>query len=315
MLGGSGQDAFYLAMSLSKMGHTIFWLYRSNIEHLRDRIKGNVEFIQVSKYSYEFLQPYFRDLKLDAVISIVGAVGNRSANTNPIATYSDNLNLAIVTVSLIEKYCRDSHLYYFSTSDIDGRVASEPFHFDPYQATSPISTYGMSKLHATNMIRFLMTKKVISSTIIYLGMHESFYRSGSYVLSKIKDIVLEEDVSRLSADSLKFGNLNVNLDLGHAEQYMKLLSKLIDSQFSQEAIFIGTGEYTNLLNICQRILVNFGLDADLIDHSSDSFVPRYYPLMPDELIDYNLNSSRQLKPVPFSAKIFKDESTTFLKYV
>ena len=78
---------------------------------------------------------------------------------------------------------------------------------------------------------------------------------------QIKDIVysLHETSQPKPAT---FGNLDVELDIGFAHDYMSIVGQLILQKISPKFVVIGTGVYTNLYDLCASVLHQFGLCAD-----------------------------------------------------
>ena len=147
-------------------------------------------------------------------------------------------------------------------------------------------------------------------------MHESFYRQGDYVLSKLKKVILNH-IQEIDSELISVGNLNVNIDIGFASDYMKCVSSLICSCQSPKEVFIGTGVYTNLFDLFVSTLSEYGLSfSNCFDLNSSDQLPVYYPLVPFSLNnDLLLDDSSILgvKPTPLNATIIKYESLSFLQ--
>ena len=262
LLGGSGQDAYYLASSLIKYGACVDWLYRSSISKYRKFLTSEkLNLSRISSYSFQEIKISYSLIIYDAIFLIAGAVGNQVARENPSQVYDTNLKILFSTYDFIRslEYC--PHFYFFSTSDIDGRTSSDPFLFSPTNASLPKTSYGLSKRHSAEILRLLGAGHEISSTVIHLGMHESFCRDGDYVLTKIKRLVS----AKLRGDALQpqsFGNLNVWLDIGFAPDYMDFIASLIFSNCRCKELTLGTGEYTHLKSLCESILCEYDIDPD-----------------------------------------------------
>ena len=55
----------------------------------------------------------------------------------------------------------------------------------------PRTTYGLSRLHGGQLLKYCVSNIALISRSS-LGMHESMLRTGSYVLSKIKNIIFNK---------------------------------------------------------------------------------------------------------------------------
>ena len=285
MLGGSGQDAFYLASYLCKQKITVTWLHRSNTANRFKKLidESLVYLLQVSNYCTTILSSDIDINKFDAVVLIAGIVGNQQARLKPINTYSTNMNILHAACSAIIKSNNKPHLYYFSTSDTDGSSSNiQPCIFNP-RSTPPKTTYGLSKLHGSEYLQLLNNQGEINSTIVNLGMHESFCRSGDYVLSKIKAMIKAKILDQ-EVPTMMFDNLNIYLDIGFAKDYMTIVGQLILSRLNYREVVIGTGQYSHLYKLCDDILDQFQIDITLfLKSDSGNSKPIYYPLVPTSI--------------------------------
>ena len=118
----------------------------------------------------------FVENKFSSCALIVGAVGNQYARKYPSDVYSTNILLANTIAILIQQYSPETHLYYFSSVDVMGSSSKEgPILFSPERLSRTAdTTYGLSKLHASEYLEALNVQGLISCTVLYLGMHESF---------------------------------------------------------------------------------------------------------------------------------------------
>lgn len=315
LLGGSGQDAFYLSSYFAKQGARVTWIYRGKaLSNFQKYFKeDNILFIRVESYGFDDLVTSVEIDQFDSIVLIAGAVGNQKGRHDPLHTYSQNMMIVNTVCSLVISSTKAPHLYYFSTSDVDGSSSTiQPSIFSLNNA-APKTTYGLSKLHGSEYLKSLMNQGIIKSTVIYLGMHESFYRSGDYVLSKIKKIVNAKRAGQ-NPPSMTFGNLNLYIDIGFAQEYMNLVGQLIVSAFQDKEVVIGTGKYTNLHGLCIDILKNFDLNPNqYILIEPDRQEATYYPLVPFSLAglplapNSDLKSCSMISPAPLTGEVLKCE--------
>lgn len=315
MLGGSGQDAFYLTYSLVKKEVSVTWVYRGDaLQKYRQYFdEKNVFFVQVQSYRSDNLLTSVEINKFDSIVLISGVVGNQKGRHDPLKTYLQNMEMLNTACSLVLSSIKAPHLYYFSTSDVDGWSSIDRPSIFSSNNVEPITTYGLSKLHGSEYLKSLKNQGFIDSTIIYLGMHESFYRSGDYVLSKIKKIVNASRVGQ-NPSSITFGNLNLYIDIGFAQDYMNLVGQLIASRFQNQEVVIGTGQYTNLHGLCIDILNQFDLDPNqYILIESDQQQATFYPLVPFSLAglsfaaNSDVKSCSMISPAPLTGEVLKYE--------
>ena len=93
-------------------------------------------------------------------------------------------------------------------------------------------------------------------------MHESPLRKGDYVLSKVKDTILEFKRSGIIR-SQKYGNLNISLDIGNASDYMKIFARVITEGRLQDDLVIGTGVATNLYSLCRILMIANDINPEI----------------------------------------------------
>ena len=317
LIGGSGQDAFYLTKHLSDSGNNVYWIYRNSIKIYEKYIQSKrIKCFRVSSYSYQEISSCLSNFSYDSVVLIAGAVGNQLARKAPIGLYETNTQILFAICSLILNSKHKPHLYYFSSCDIDGRTSTSPFIFSPSSLSIPSTTYGLSKRHSAELLKTLVKSGELSSTIVYLGMHESFCRQGNYVLSKVKSLIRSK-LTNLDLNQVSFGNLDIWLDIGFAPDFMEAIGDLIMAEFRPLEITIGTGKYTHLKLLCQSILEDYQIPFDqyvTFDQSSNQ--PTFYPLMPSSFIgQHSLDDSsvRLLTngPSPLTAQMLKSEEHAF----
>ena len=214
--------------------------------------------------------------KYEYIVYGLGIVGNRKAMTAPTYIYEKNMRLLLQFTKELEEARYKGQIFYLSSTDIDGTEGTTPSIFDNKSVNMPKSTYGLSKRHGGEYLQTLTKQGKIKSTVIYMSMHESKYREGDYVLTKIKHIV-KNDRKMRKREKTEFMNLNIMLELGHAEQYMKALSSIIANFKEEKYIIIGTGKYSNLLKVCTGILEANGLDPDETIRHTSKENPTYMP--------------------------------------
>ena len=320
VIGGSGQDAFYLAQFLSRYKVEILWVYRNSIDRYFPYFLGeNISFFKVDSYDIDSMMHLFVENKLSSCVLISGAVGNQYARKCPSGVYSTNILLANSIADLIQEYSPETHLYYFSSVDVMGSSSKEgPILFSPERLLGKVdTTYGLSKLHASEYLQALNVQGLISCTILYLGMHESFLRTGNYVLTKIKDIV-NSSHEQSQPRPATFGNLDVEIDIGFARDYMSIVGQLILQKNTSKSVVIGTGVYTNLYKLCSSVLHEFGLHADDFIVSDQLEEKVYYPLVRFSHAGLSARSSFEtsieqcyVSPAPLDGSMLKYEYSLF----
>lgn len=315
LLGGSGQDAYYLSSSLIKYGASVDWLYRSSISRYQHLVTSErLNLSKISSYSFQEIKNNASLFSYDAIVLIAGAVGNKIARENPAHVYQANLKILFSVIDFIRSCECFPHLYFFSTSDVDGRTSSDPFLFSPTHGSFPNTSYGLSKKHSADILRLFCSSQDITHTVIHLGMHESFCRDGDYVLTKIKRLISNKLLGE-KLEPQSFGNLNVLLDIGFARDYMNIIAGLITSGYRYTELTLGTGQYTHLRTLCESVLREFEISPDqyLFSNCTPSN-PLYYPLVPPAFGCQDSDASSVFSlpiPGPLTGKMLKSEPIDF----
>ena len=317
LVGGSGQDAFYLATYLADNDCEVYWLYRSQLNLYQEYIQcKSIKCFRVYTYSFDEMSSCLSGIDYDCIILIAGAVGNRLARENSLQVYDTNSHILSEVCRLIVSSNSQPHLYYFSSCDIDGRTSSSPFVFSSTPLTAPVTSYGLSKRHSSELIKSLVSADILSGTIVHFGMHESFCRQGDYVLSKIKRLIRAK-LKNETLNKITFGNLNVWLDIGFAPEFMQIFGNIVLKKYRPIEISIGTGQYTQLKTLCKSILEDYEISFDqyvILQSSSDQ--PIFYPLMPTSFCTQcalpGLETSfLSNAPSPLTVEMLKSEHYSF----
>ena len=301
IIGGNGQDSYYLSLHLLRHGLNVHLLHRSPlIAHAKFAENKNFLATRVSSYSIENLHKLSFKHPYSHVFVIAGLVGNRLAIGDPNGVYFTNLNLGIDSLSFCQNYFSKPILVYFSTTDVmDIKSHKKPISFNPITfVSSPRTAYGKSKVCVGERILASRSKSDVRASILYFSMHESLLRTGDYILSKIKAANNCQDFPKVS-----LGDLNVGIDIGHAYYYMEVVAQMVlNGHLGFSDYAIGTGTSTNLFTLCESILIDKGIR--ICDHfiiSNQSETESKYPVADVQW----MNKMNYRVPKPLDATMLK----------
>ena len=100
IIGGSGQDSFYLSSSLLNSACVVTCAHRSI--HLYPPPSSRlIKHYRVKEYSFECLKSLFLSEEFDAVVVIAGPVGNRLATQDPIGCYLQSTKIVLAVFDLV----------------------------------------------------------------------------------------------------------------------------------------------------------------------------------------------------------------------
>ena len=146
VMGGHGQDAYYITKLLLEKGIEVHLIHRSRL-NFHDKIFDSNNFCSFQCEDYNL--DAFIDISYSHVLLISGFVGNRLAIEQPLKVFDSNY--AIGRLAL--EFCQNSRyapiLVYFSTTDVSSNLLPRRnglpiFSFN--HLFSPKTSYGRSKL-------------------------------------------------------------------------------------------------------------------------------------------------------------------------
>ena len=309
LIGGSGQDSFYLAKCLSLKRSNVTLLYRTgnslidNLSRYNNIVTHNVQYYNVNTISHFLTSNYY-----DYVVLIAGMVGNGMATMHPYTILETNLSIltSLIQAIVVSKY--SPHLIYFSTTDVCDRCLESDDNYFDYKLVNqlePKTNYGLSKSICGTILKSANCELSINYTVLYLGMHESWQRKGNYVLSKIKKTILDYRKTGILRKET-YSNLDIFIDIGHAAEFMNLVAELLVRDLIKGNLYfnIGTSIHTSLFDLCCDILNTYGIDAAKAVNVVRSKKKIYFPkISMDWMNDLKLESSI---PRPLSGKVLNE---------
>lgn len=219
ILGVTGQDGSYLADYLLSRGYQVHGLYRrtstgntKNIEHIRDQITLH----QGDLSDVASLQRIIEEVKPDEIY-------NEADQDNVGWSYSSVGYSCEVTASAVGRVLEvirliDTSIKYFQpcTAMMFGPTVYHPQ--DERTKFNPMSPYACAKVMAYHLCRFYRDYygMFVCTGIFY--NHDSVRRTEDYLLHKIAASAVR--IAKNKQDILKLGDLDTEVDIGYAPEYM-----------------------------------------------------------------------------------------------
>lgn len=246
IIGIRSQDGFFLHDLLRKKGYKIFGTCHHFEEgaspqgfHEDDRVTIlNLDLLdscsverclkQVKSETFGLLEIYCLASVSQVSQSIARPVDSANANA---------LGPLRVLKALVDLGMTSSVRFLFaSSSEIFGNPAVFPQ--DESTPCIPTGPYGMSKLFATQQVRFCRDfyKMFACSGILY--NHESCRRPAKFVTRKVTLTV--SAISKGIVPYLEIGNLDARRDWGHAEDFVQAMWLMLQHDTPQDLV-VGTG--------------------------------------------------------------------------
>lgn len=229
--GITGQDGAYLSRYLLKKDKfNIFGIVRRNSNEPFDRldylgVRKYINFISIDLSEHKQIDLLIRQLKPHFFFNLAAQSFVFYSFDNP--TYTDYINNTSV-INILESIKISSpktRFYQASSSEMYGDIQ---FHknkkLNEYSKFNPVSPYAISKLSAYYYTRMYRSAYKIFSSNGILFNHESPLRGEQFVTKKIVKGLVE---FKKSGQTLYLGNLYSKRDWGDAEDYVKMMYKIM----------------------------------------------------------------------------------------
>jgi GDPmannose 4,6-dehydratase len=275
--GITGQDGSYLAEYLLKKNHTVIGLKRrssssniSRIKHLLHNPLFILEEFDITdssnclKVLHKYRPQYFYNL---AAQSHVG-----TSFSQPSTTFDINAVGVINILESIKHCCATTKFYQASTSEMFGSNYSLTENDTKYQdentTFSPQSPYAIAKLAAHQTVKVYRNSYNLFCCSGILFNHESPRRGDNFVTRKITRYI-GLLMNNKTNEKLKLGNIKAVRDWGHANDYIKAMTLMLDNTKPMDFV-ISTGNSYSVEAFLEKAfnLVNKNyLDHIIIDPS------------------------------------------------
>ncbi len=260
--GIAGQDGAYLAQLLLEKGYAVHGTYRttSSVRFWR------LEELGIKDHPNLKLEPY--DLTdLGATLSLMDRlkpdeVYNLAAQSFVVSSFDQPTTTAQVTalgaLNLLESIrlvSKHSRYYQASTSEMFGRVSSEPQ--DESTPFYPRAPYGVAKIYAHWMtVNYRETHGIFGASGI-LYNHESPLRGLEMVTRKITDGVARIKLGKLEV--LELGNLEAQRDWGLAPEYCEGMWRMLQAK-EPDTFVLATGRTLHVRDFASMAFAAAGIE-------------------------------------------------------
>ena len=226
--GITGQDGSYLSEYLLKKKYIVHGLKRrTSIKHSPriEKINSKVEIHEGDITDSIFITSLIKKVKPVEIYHLAAQSDVHFSFDNPEFTTDVNAKgtLNILEAVRILKFHKITKIYQASTSELYGRVQKIPQ--DEKTPFYPRSPYGISKLYAFWIcINYREAHNMFVCNGILFN-HESERRGENFVTRKIT--LGLANLAFGFQKYLELGNLNAKRDWGHAEDYVKVMWKML----------------------------------------------------------------------------------------
>ncbi|MFH1333561.1 MAG: GDP-mannose 4,6-dehydratase [archaeon] len=239
--GLTGQDGSYLAEFLLAKDYEVYGLVRRvanpnyvNIEHIVD---------QINILPGDLIDPFslvraVKESKPDEIYNLAAQSYVGISWGQPSLTFEINALGVLNLLEAMKEYAPSARFYQASTSEMFGNSSTNGLQNEetPFKPRSP---YSIAKRSAYDLTKNYRESYGLFACNGLLFAHESERRGHEFVTRKISYNVAK--ISLGLSDGVKFGNLDVKRDWGHAEDYVRAMWLMLQ-QPNPDDFVIATGE-------------------------------------------------------------------------
>ena len=240
--GAAGQDGFYLASYLRRLGYEVAGLLQPR-EH-RDQPRNfaeNIRLITGDMTDMASLLNALREVQPDEVYNLAAVSSVRTAWDQPVRAADVNglglVNLLEALRALAGRSVSNIRVFQASSAQMFGDIAGDCFTEET--PIRPVSPYGAAKAFAHFTANAYRHEYGMFISCGILGNHESPLHDAGFVIPRIT-----QAVSRIAAgtqDKLVLDNLTATRDWGYAGDFVVAMHAALQHQQPEDFV-IATGE-------------------------------------------------------------------------
>ena len=295
--GINGQDGSYLAEFLLEKGYEVHGILKRNsvAENQTARLDSifgelNLEYADMTDMGS--LIRVLNSIKPDEVYNLAAQSHVRISFDQPI--YTTNV-VALGVLNLLESVRltnKNIKIYQASSSEMFGNSIDDDGFQRETTPLKPVSPYGCAKVYAYNISCNYRNSydMYISNGILF--NHESPRRGTNFVTNKVVKQAVK--IKYGLSDKLLLGNLNATRDWGHAKDYVRAMTMILE-QTKPDDYVCATGISHSVKDLCKYTFSKLNLDyKDYVGVDKKFW-------RPEELVHLKGDSSK-LKSIGFEAE-------------
>lgn len=279
--GITGQDGSYLAEFLLGHKYKVIGCYRRSSTNNFSRINHLLNIPNFILEEFDLTDPsgcnhLLHTYKPDELYNLAAQSHVGTSFKQPTTTFEINTVGVTNLLESIKTFSPTTKMYQASTSEMFGRNYSSEKNGKKYQNENttmlPQSPYGVSKLASHHMIEIYRSGYNLFCCAGILFNHESPRRGENFVTKKITKyigLLLKGQIK----DTLKLGNLDAHRDWGHAQDYVRGMWMMLQSQKPKDYV-IATGTTHSVKDFLIKAFSLCGLDyTEHVEIDPDLFRP------------------------------------------
>jgi GDPmannose 4,6-dehydratase len=261
--GVTGQDGAYLSQYLlsKSNNYKIYGIFRRTSLDPLQRLKilgihRNINLLDVDLAEHNRINYYIKTIKPVMFFNLAAMSFVGYSYDNPVYTDQVN-NLAVLNIlESIKLNSQKTKFYQASSSEMYGDVIKKNIKLNEDSKFNPISPYAISKLSAYYYTRMYRKSYKIFASNGILFNHEGPLRGDQFVTKKIiKGLLLYKK----TGIPLSLGNIYSRRDWGNAEDYVKMMYKILCYSKPDDFVIASEQQYSvkDFVNlVCKSLKIN-----------------------------------------------------------
>jgi GDPmannose 4,6-dehydratase len=256
--GISGQDGSYLAEYLLKKNYKVYGIIRNfdkkqfqNLETLK--IKKKIHFLKSEISQHKKIASFIKKIKPDMFFNFAAISSLKESYKNFLYTDLINNRAVLNIMECIKIFSKKTRFFQASSSELfkkSKKNINENSEFNPESpyAISKLSTYYYGKIYR-NIYKIYIVNG-------FLFNHDSPLRRDEFVIKKIIKGLVDYKYNKKKFKKIKLGNIYIAKDRGDAEEYVKIIYKILKLRVSDDYIIASGKAITlkELINLSAKYL-------------------------------------------------------------
>lgn len=239
IIGVGGQDGSYLVDILLQQGYEVHGIYRrssvDNLQRIRPQIQ-NIRLHEGDLLDVTSIARVLHEVKPDEIYNVADQDHVGFSVSSPIYSMSVTAGGVAGLLESVRSICPTSRVFQPCSATMFGSASAPQDEKTPF---APATPYAIAKVAAYNLCQYYRERYGLLISVGIMYNHDSPRRGGNYLLQEI----VRKCHAAMTDPSvkLKLSNLDVEVDIGHAYDYMLAATKMQRMLFTT-SFCLATGE-------------------------------------------------------------------------
>ncbi len=272
--GITGQDGAFLAKKLIGEGQNIIGLLRpkKKSEQITFRLKElgiyeKIKFEEIDLLDSKKVEDLIKNYKPDSLFHLGAQTSVEKSFFYKELTKDSNIRSSMNLINSVKQFSEKTRFIFPSSSTIYEGYKNKTV--NELTLAKPLSTYAKSKFYIQEQLESM---EIENFTIGIMFSHESEFRRSNFFTQKIVHFLW--DYKNGNRKILHIGNINIERDIGHAEDYMNLMS-MFNSETPNNKYIISSNKLVSLKQFIVSSLNYLNIDFEVELHKNNiSFISK-----------------------------------------